>query len=198
MGNSTSKHANDYKILGTDVLARFRTLTGFQDDEILAEHKKFFSIARDGRLKKSQMETLFSDHLPATKHRHLKYLTRCIFSAIDRNGDGYIDFNEYLMSLKFFGVQSPVEKANFIFRIIDENGDNRVTKKELQHLLKCLQEYHKSLSNAQVSDITAHGPEPATDMLFENLDTDKSGFIGVSEFVDGWLKNETVRTLFSF
>ncbi|CAF2630939.1 unnamed protein product [Rotaria sp. Silwood2] len=198
MGNLLRKHGEDYKTLSDDILNRCRIMTGFKDEEIRNEHKKFFSVAEGGRLKKSYMEKLLGDYLPTGKSQHSKYLSNCVFSAIDTNNDGYIDFIEYLMSIKIFRTKSPIEKADFIFRIMDKNGDHRVSKEELERLLKCLQEYHKSLTNNHAIDVISDGPKPAAETIFEKLDEDKSGFIGVSEFKDGWLKHETIRALFNF
>ena len=198
MGNLFRKQGEVYETLTTDLLNHCLNITGFNDEEIGNEHRKFFSVAADGRLKKSNMEELLGDYLPSTKRKHSKYLTNCVFSAIDTNNDGYIDFLEYLMSIKFFQTDSPIEKADFVFRIIDKNGDHLVTKKELTRVLKCLEDYHKSLSNVHVTDVISDGPKPAADAIVGKLDEDKSGSIGVSEFVDGWLKDETIRDLFTF
>ncbi|CAF1530936.1 unnamed protein product [Rotaria sp. Silwood1] len=198
MGNLIRKPGEDYKILSDDILNRCRTMTGFKDEEIRNEHKKFYFIAEDGRLKKSHMEKLLGDYLPIAKSQHSKYFSNCVFSAIDTNNDGYIDFLEYIMSIKFFRTKSPIEKADFIFRIMDKNGDNRISKEELQRLLKCLQEFHKSLTNNHAIEVISDGPKPAAHIIFERIDEDKSGFIGVSEFKDAWLKNETIRALFNF
>jgi Ca2+-binding EF-hand superfamily protein len=198
MGNLICRHGEVYEILTEETLNHCRNVTGFNDNEIGNEHRKFFSVASDGRLKKSHMEELLGDYLPQTKHKHSRYLTNCVFSAIDTNNDGYIDFVEYLMSIKFFQSESPIEKADFVFRIIDKNGDNLVTKKELVRILKCLQEYHKSLEDDRISDVISEGPKPAATIIIEKLDDDKSGVIGVSEFVDAWLKDETIRALFTF
>ncbi|CAF0824073.1 unnamed protein product [Rotaria sordida] len=198
MGNLIRKHGEDYKILSNDLLKRCCTITGFKNEEIRNEHRKFFSIAESGRLKKSHMEELLGDYLPTTKRKHSKYFTKCVFSAIDTNNDGYIDFLEYLMSVRFFRTESPIEKADFIFRIIDKNGDHRVSKEELERTLICLQEFRKSLTNNHAIDVINDDLQLATHTIFEILDEDKSGFIGVSEFKDAWLKNETIRALFTF
>ncbi|CAF0875030.1 unnamed protein product [Adineta steineri] len=198
MGNLFRKPNVVYKTLTEELLIHCRTITGFSDEEINAEHTKFFSVTIDGRLRKSQMEILLGDYLPMTKRKNSKYLTDCVFSAIDTNNDGYIDFLEYLMSIKFFQTESPVEKADFVFRIIDKNGDNHVTQKELERILKCLQGYHQSLANINITDLINDGPKPAANAIVEKLDEDKSGVINVSEFVDAWLKDETIRALFTF
>jgi Ca2+-binding EF-hand superfamily protein len=194
MGNLIEKRHEIYTILTDELLKRCRTITGLSDNDIHNEHRKFFTIAVNGRLKESHMNDLLSDYLPSTKRKHSKYLSRCIFSAIDTNNDGYIDFLEYLMSMKFFRTTSPIDKADFVFRIIDSNGDHVVTRKELKRILKCLEIYHCSSANVHVND----GIKPIVDVLIDKLDEDKSGTIGVSEFIDGWLKDETIRELFTF
>ena len=198
MGNLLRKHGELYKTLTDDILAHCHNVTGFSTDEILKEHEKFFEVAEDGRLKKPYLEELLGDHIPPSKYKHIKYLTNCIFSAVDSNHDGYIDFLEYLMSIKFFQSRSPSEKADFIFRIIDKNGDNLVTRKEIERVLKCFEEYHKNSSNSHVTKMMSDGVKPAANAIIEKLDEDKSGLIGLSEFVDGWLKDETIRALFTF
>ena len=198
MGNLFRKHGELYTTLTDDLLVHCQTVTKFTDEEIRNQHKKFFSVADDGRLKKSDMEELLGDYLPSTKRKHSKYLTNCVFSAIDTNNDGYIDFLEYLMSIKFFQTESPMEKADFIFRIIDKNGDNHVTKKEIERVLKCLEEYHKKSSNIHVTNVISNGVRSTADAIVEKLDEHKSGLISNTEFVDGWLKDETIRALFTF
>jgi Ca2+-binding EF-hand superfamily protein len=199
MGNFLPKQQVEHYItLTDDELACCRTATGFSDDEIRKEHDKFFAIAEDGRLKKTYTEELLGDYIPAAKWKRVKYLTECIFSAIDTNNDGHIDFLEYLMSIKFFQTESPAEKANFIFRIIDKNGDNLVSTKEIARVLECLEEYHKTSSNTQVTNVMSNGARLAANAIIEKLDREKTGSIGSSEFIDGWLRDETIRALFTF
>ncbi|CAF1930681.1 unnamed protein product [Rotaria magnacalcarata] len=198
MGNTTQKHNEDYKILTNDIFKRFHLMLGFSEDFIRTEHQKFYATANNGRSKKSQIEELLHDYLPPATRKHTKQLNNSLFSAIDTNDDGYVDFGEYLMSLKFFQTESPTERADFVFRIIDKDGNNRLTKRELEHILTCLQEYHKSLNDSGVTEMTNDGPKSATERLFQKLDQDSSGDINVSEFVDGWLKDNTIRTLFTF
>ena len=198
MGNIIHKPGELYKTLTDDLLVHCQNVTGFSVEEIRREHVKFFDIAEDGRLKKSYMEELLGDYIPPAKRKRVKYLTDCVFSAIDTNNDHYIDFLEYLMSIKFFQTNSPIEKADFIFRVIDRNGDNLVSRKEIERVLKCLEEYHKTSSNSHVTDVMSEGVKPAATAILERLDEDKTGVVGISEFTDGWLKDETIRGLFTF
>ena len=198
MGNILRKQTELYKTLTDEVVAHCRQISGLTDGEIRHEHARFFDLAEDGRLKKIYMEELLGDHIPAGKWKRMKYLIDCLFSAIDTNNDGYIDFLEYLMSVKFFQTESSAEKADFIFRIMDKNGDKMISGKDIQRLLECLEEYHRKSSNAHVLDAMSHGTKSATNAIVEKLDHKKSGLIGADDFTSGWLKDESIRALFTF
>ena len=199
MGNLLRKGTKIYSTLTPDLLIQCEQITGLTTDEIHREHARFFDVAPDGRLTKIYMEELLGDHIPNTKWKHVKYLVDCLFSAIDSNHDGTIDFLEYLMSRRFFQTNSPTEKADFIFRIIDRNGDNIVSKKELERILACLEDYHKHSSNRNVINLINHGIKPTADQIIQELGVENhSGLINRTEFVHGWLNNETIRALFTF
>ncbi len=49
----------------------------------------------------------------------------------DSNGDGHIDFREFMFVLYIMSNGSPEENLKQIFRIFDINGDGAISKKEL-------------------------------------------------------------------
>lgn len=198
MGNILQKQTENYRLLTDDLLAHCHQITGLDHDEIRREHDRFFDVAEDGRLRKLYLEELLGEHIPSMKWKCMKYLIDCIFIAIDTDNNGSIDFLEYLMSRKFFQSESPKEKADFIFRVIDRNGDNNLTKKELERILECLEDYHKHSSNADVTLLINQGTKSVADVVLGKLDEDKSGVIDRKVFVDGWLKDATIRALFTF
>src|ERR1700722_8356180 len=102
MGNILRRKDGTYQTLTDGLLEHCRNITGFSDDEIRAEHRKFFSLVNDGRLKKSHFNDVLGEYLSSTKKKYSTYLAHCVFSAIDTNDDGYIDFLECLISMKFF------------------------------------------------------------------------------------------------
>jgi Ca2+-binding EF-hand superfamily protein len=198
MGNILEKQTENYCQLTDDLLNSCHEATGLNHEVIHREHDRFFDLAEDGRLRKVYLEELLGEHIPGMRWKCMKYLIDCIFIAIDTNNNGSIDFLEYLMSLKFFQSESPQEKADFIFRILDRNGDNNLTKKELERILECLEDYHKHSSNTDVTHLMNQGSKSAADVVLGKLDEDKSGVINRKVFVDGWLKDATIRALFTF
>ena len=198
MGNILQKQTENYRLLTDDLLEHCQQATGLDPEEIRREHERFFGVAEDGRLRKLYVEELLGEHIPVMKWKSMKYLIDCIFLAIDTNKDGSVDFLEYLLSRKFFQSESPKEKADFIFRIIDRNGDNNLTKKEFERILECLEEYHKHSPNTDVTQLMNQGTKSVADVVLGKLDEEKTGLIDRNAFVDGWLKDETIRALFTF
>ncbi|CAF0914060.1 unnamed protein product [Didymodactylos carnosus] len=200
MGNILHrKHGEHYLKLNDEMITRAKMTTNFNETEINEYHHKFFSIASDGKLKKSLLNDILGDYLPGDKKSRSKYLSDSIFKAIDQDDNGYMDFFEYLYALKFLTTESPIEKAEFIYKILDRNGDKIVTQKEIYRILKSLESYHQSINgnNSNVNEITANGSKQAANVILEKLDEDKSGSITPSEFMDGYLKDDTIRALFA-
>jgi Ca2+-binding EF-hand superfamily protein len=181
-----------------DVIDRCHQLTGLNHDNIRHEHQRFFHLAEHGRLKKVYVEELLADHIPDSKWKHMKYFIDCLFKAIDTNENGSIDFLEYIMTRKLFHTALPIEKANFIFRMIDRNGDQLITRKELERILKCLEEHHQQSTNRHVTHLMTDGIQSAVNTIVDKLDEHRSGVIDRTQFVHGWLNDETIREIFTF
>jgi len=56
----------------------------------------------------------------------------------DSNGDGHIDFREFMIVLYIMSNGTPEENLKQIFRVFDINNDGTVSQKELQRIVKDL------------------------------------------------------------
>jgi len=64
-------------------------------------------------------------------HTDTDKLEKHIFRMYDSNGDGHIDFREFMIVLYIMSNGSPEANLKQIFRIFDINGDGAISKKEL-------------------------------------------------------------------
>ena len=56
----------------------------------------------------------------------------------DEDGDGYIDFKEFMMVLYIMSAGTPEENLGQIFRIFDKDNDGSISEKEMVKLVKDL------------------------------------------------------------
>lgn len=125
----------------------------------------FFDKNKDGRISYKELAEIISslgDTVSETEVRE------CILE-VDLNGDGYVDFEEFVNMM----TKKPVDELEMMielrktFRLFDKNGDGQISVQELRESLSSLGE-----------EITE---EEAKEMIQE-ADVDGDGYINFEEF----------------
>jgi len=127
--------------------------------------KKFsaMNVSKDGRL---DMDG-FCDYLSLPKTAY----TEDLFHLFDVDGDGTIDFNEFVTGLSAISKQaSTAETIELAFEVFDENHDGRISPKEFKAILSRIPVF-KSITETEI------------DNWFKRVDRDQSGSISHFEFV---------------
>ncbi|KAG9352565.1 hypothetical protein JZ751_020979 [Albula glossodonta] len=90
-----------------------------------------------------------------------------LFSLFDRNGDGTIDFREYVIGVTVLCMPSNTEETiKMAFQLFDTDDDQRITEEEFSSVMR---------SSLGVADLDVSN-------LFSEIDTDSSGCISYAEF----------------
>ena len=63
-------------------------------------------------------------------------LEKYIFETYDRNGDGFVDFSEFLKVIYILSNDSPKEKLQLIFRAFDADKNGTISLSELKSIVK--------------------------------------------------------------
>ena len=95
-------------------------------------------------------------------------LEKHVFRIYDTNGDGYIDFVEFMVVFYCLSEGSPEEVLQKLFRVFDVNSDGSISIKEMQRLVKDLYGLIKHTDPNQASK------ELIANTAFSEMDQNKS------------------------
>ncbi|XP_032629401.1 lysophosphatidylcholine acyltransferase 2 isoform X2 [Chelonoidis abingdonii] len=146
-------------------------------DPIRDQLDTFAAIANASKGGRIGMEE-FAEYLKLPVSDVLKEL----FLLFDRNGDGTIDFREYVIGLSVLCNPANTEETiQMAFKLFDVDDDGSITEEEFACILR---------SSLGVPDLDVS-------QLFKEMDTDNSGKITYNEFKDFAFKHPEYAKLFT-
>ena len=123
-----------------------------------------------------------------------------VFRTFDANGDGTIDFKEFITALSVTSRGKIEQKLRWAFSMYDLNGDGYITRKEMIEIVtsiyKMVGEHKKSsLSDSNLYLLFQIGtevqlpadeetPEKRTDKIFNQMDKNNDGKLTLEEFLE--------------
>ena len=130
MGSSNGKY-----VLTSQDLHYLSKYTGMGEHDIRVRFEQFCQNYPDGKIPKDEYMTLLTSCYSKTD---VAQLEEYVLSAYDMNGDGWVDFKEFLFILFTLSGGTPKEKLSQIFRISDLDNNGFITKEEVNKLVKDL------------------------------------------------------------
>ena len=58
-----------------------------------------------------------------------------VFRSFDTDGNGYVDFTEFMLAVDISSMGSPKQKLAWAFRMYDINGDNFIEPNEMNEII---------------------------------------------------------------
>uniref|UniRef100_A0A7S1C5F8 EF-hand domain-containing protein n=1 Tax=Bicosoecida sp. CB-2014 TaxID=1486930 RepID=A0A7S1C5F8_9STRA len=171
MGNKASKALNAKTIKG------YQKLTKFEPDEIKALYNQFAQFKTTEEDGKEGAEAVINrkEFQLALGCLDSLFVDR-IFQLFDKNSDGLINFEEFLVGIAILSTKSSTEqKLKFSFDLYDFNGDGKIDRDELKRLLVA------SLGENKVPMADAH-VDALVEQTFTQADLNGDGFIDFEEY----------------
>jgi len=135
---------NGKPILGKEDLEFIATYTAASREEVQDQYENFLSKHPEGKITKKDFRNIMQACYP---NMDTSKLESHIFRMYDSNGDGHIDFREFMIVLYVMSSGSPEENLKQIFRVFDINNDKTVSQKELERIVKDLFHLFKKEDN---------------------------------------------------
>ena len=159
--------------------------TAITRDKIDQHYDSFLLKYPDGKINRRGFATMMQARYPGRDTTQLEYH---IFRMYDTNGDGYIDFREFIMVLYVMSIGTPEENLKKIFQVFDINNDGTVSQRELNRVVKDLFRLFED-NNDELNE------ENFAKDAFKEMDINIDGKITQEEFIRACLGHETLSTM---
>ena len=177
---------SDYEALRRLLAAsNLGTLSTEQLYEVFEQHATNGALDITG-FHRAVRQLIPGDSLRADDKAFLSIALSKVFNAFDRDGNGVVDFSEFLSGFSLLAQGGKSDKLSLAFSLFDEDGDGYISKAEMWRFLRSFLTIlytlssHDYASNAQALITTA--AVELTRIVFADADTNHDGRISFEEF----------------
>ncbi|SAL98960.1 hypothetical protein [Absidia glauca] len=182
MGKSQSK-------LSPDELGELQKCTKFDKKELQQWYKGFLKDCPSGLLNKTEFQKIYKQFFPfGDPSRFADH----VFHVFDEDGNGTIDFKEFIVALSVTSRGRIDEKLSCK---CDErtsllnDDDGYISKDEMFRIVDAIYKMVGSMVKLPPDEDT---PEKRVAKIFQLMDTDNDGRLSMDEFKEGSQKDPTI------
>ncbi|CBY24095.1 unnamed protein product [Oikopleura dioica] len=156
--------------------------TKFTAAEIKSWYSGFLKDCPSGQLSKDRVNPIYRQFFPSGDSGTFSNL---VFNLFDANGDGTIEFEEFLTALSVTSRGNPEDKLEWAFKLYDLDGDGTISKPEMLKIVKAI-----STMTGQSDD--QFKPAERVEKIFATMDEDGNGELTKAEFLEGARRDRSI------
>ncbi|BHF78853.1 hypothetical protein SprV_0602197000 [Sparganum proliferum] len=165
--------------LRSEVIEELVRTTPFTEQEVHEWYHGFLKDCPTGQLTIDDFQHIYTTFFP---YGDAKPFARYVFRAFDKNGDGIMEFREFLTTLSVISRGKLEEKLKWAFSVYDFDGDGFISRGEMTDVIKSIYLLLGSVVKMPEGEAT---PEQRTSRVFELMDKDRDDRISLEEFLEG-------------
>jgi len=169
--------------LTSKVLADLTVITGYSDQELQQKYTEFKSFHPSGKMLQSEFLEMYKHLFPKGDAAKFALLT---FKNFDKNGDGSVDFKEFICALYVTSRGNMDQKLEWAFNLYDIDSNGSISRAECLEIITAIH---------SMMDMKSETPDKITDKIFKQLDKNCDGIVSREEFIEGSSANPSIIAL---
>ena len=126
-------------VLDDKDLKWFSQNTELSEDDVKTRYEQFVQSYPEGKIPKEVFINLLQSSFNASNRMskiQVRGLENYTYETYDRDGDGYIDFKEFLSVMYILSNETPKQKLELVFKTFDSEGNGVISLEEVKLVVK--------------------------------------------------------------
>ena len=191
MGSETSSLRNEGEE-GNQVKYFMPKETSFTKEEMKEWYRGFQKFSSDGKARPEEFKKVYNEYFPRGDATEF---SKHVFRLFDTNGDGVVDFREFISAMAITLHGSLDERIKWAFSMYDIDGSGEISEKEM---LSVLVAFGKMIGESAEWPADERTPYGRMEKLFKILDKNKDAKISLQELSDAAHCEPYIAKLFSY
>jgi len=191
LGNSFKKMGKQNSKLKPEQLEDLVEHTRFTSDEVKRWFKAFIKDCPSGRLGRAEFGKIYSEFFP---YGDPAKFSEYVFNTFDADGDGTINFKEFICALSITSRGDTREKLDWAFSLYDLDGNGSISRDEMVEIVRAI---YKMVGNMITLPEDENTPEKRVDKIFNSMDKNSDGVLSKEEFEEGAKKDPSIMQALS-